>query len=561
MDSTVDILLKGGQLIDVNSRTIQSIDIGIKDGLFNFDATCGETEIELNGSYISPGFIDAHMHVESTMLPPASFANLAIPHGTTAVVLDPHEIANVLGIVGIELLMQNAKDLPIDCFFTASSCVPASSLETSGATLLADDLEPLFQQGKVIALAEMMNYPGVIQDDPEVMAKISMGLRYGKVDGHCPGLKGEQLKKYINAGISSDHESTTADEALEKLELGMQIYIREGSAAKNLEALLPIITPENASQICFCTDDRHPADLINEGHIDHIVRKAIKFGIEPVLAISIATKHAANHYELKTIGSIEHGKKAHFILFDDLQNIKAKEVWHSGRRVAANGKMQAKCDSNIKWDVANHTVRLPKNFTPKSFAIQDESTRIRVIKIIPGQLITEELHMEAHSIGGEIVANADLDMLKMAVIERHHQTGNIGLGFVKGFQFKNGAIASTVGHDAHNLAIVGDNDSDMHLAAKTLEEAGGGQCVVSKGEIKAVLPLTIAGLMSEEDYDVVIEQQTTLLNTISSLGCPLKDPFMPLSFLPLSVIPKLKLSDLGLIDVEQFRIVPLGVDK
>ena len=556
--TTADLLLRGGQVIDVSTRTITRQDIGIVEGRITFDATDAKEIIELNDAFVAPGLIDAHMHVESTMLPPSGFCNLAVPHGTTAVVLDPHEIANVLGIAGIKLIMDDAKNLPIDCFFAASSCVPASPLETSGATLLTEDLEPLFEDERVIALAEMMNYPGVISDDPEVYKKIQMGLRHGKVDGHCPMLRGDDLLKYIASGISSDHESTTAEEASEKLEAGLQIYIREGSAARNLEALLPIITPENATHICFCTDDRHPADLKNEGHIDNIIRKAIILGLDPILAICIATKHAADHYELNKLGEIQPSRYANLIVFDDLLNFHVRQTWHHGKLVASDGNMMTPCSTNTDWNSSKESVRLPANLEKQSFCTHGEGKIIRVIGLIEGQLVTEELHEKPKIIQGEYVADSTRDMLKMAVIERHHNTGNIGLGFVKGFHFQGGAIASTVGHDAHNVAVVGDNDADMLLAAKTLSP-NGGQCVVANEKILAYLPLPIAGLMSDEPAEYVISQQQKVLDAIHTLGCPLADPFMPLSFLPLSVIPKLKLSDLGLVDVDQFKIVPLEV--
>ena len=546
--TTVETILRGGKIINVQTRMIEEFDVGITDRKIVLGATQAKEVIEVNGAFIAPGFIDAHMHVESTMLPPTSFAKLSLPHGTTSAVFDPHEIANVLGIPGIKLIMDDAKGIPFDAFFAASSCVPASPLETSGTTLLADDLEPLFEDERVIALAEMMNFPGVIHGDPEVLKKIKMGLRHGKVDGHCPGLRGKDLLKYIAAGISSDHESITAEEALEKLNAGMQIYIREGSAAKNLEALLPIITPENAHKICFCTDDRHPADLQDEGHIDHIIRKAIRLGLDPILANCIATKHIADHYNLEMIGSIEEGKFANLVIFDNLQKPEPKQTWHHGKLVANKGNV-IDIPSTTDWSISKNSVHVPSTITKESFNINVQNEPVRVIGLIPGQLFTEELHLKT----------TDDDVLKMAVIERHRNTGNIGLGFVRGFAFSEGAIASTVGHDAHNIAVVGDNDKDMFIAAKTLETSGGGQCVVSNGKVLALLPLPIAGLMSDEPPEVVIEQQRAVLQAISSLGCPLEDPFMPLSFLPLSVIPKLKLSDLGLVDVDQFTIVPIEV--
>ena len=560
MTKLVDTLLTNCKLIDVANRSIVKQNIGILDGSFILNASQGKNEIDLQGAYVSPGFIDAHMHVESTMLPPASFATLSVPHGTTTVILDPHEIANVMGVQGIELIYEDAQNLPIDCFFMASSCVPASPLETSGANLSADDLEPLFKQGKVIGLAEMMNFPAVLNDDPEVLKKIKFGLNYGRVDGHCPGLRGYALQKYIDAGITSDHESTTADEATEKLERGLQLYIREGSAAKNLEALLPAVTKNNMNQICFCTDDRHPADLKKDGHIDNIIRKSISLGLDPLDALAISTINCARHYELSHLGSIGDGKQANFIVFNDLNDIHATQVWHSGRCVAKDGVMTEHLTSQTDWTPAFNTVHLPASLSINSFCIQTESKKIRVIGILDGQLVTDELHIEAQKVGHEVVANPTEDVLKLAVIERHRGTGNIGIGFVKGFGFCGGALASTVGHDAHNVAVVGDNDEDMFIAATALGEAGGGQCVVSSGKLKALLPLPIGGLMSDADPETVIQQQQDVLNAAHQLGCTMEDPFMPLSFLPLSVIPSLKLSDLGIVDVNQFKLVPLGVD-
>ena len=560
MTIIVDTLLTTCKLIDVVHHSVVEQNIGIVNGTFVRNATQGKTVIDLHGAYVSPGFIDAHMHVESTMLPPTSFATLSVPHGTTTVILDPHEIANVMGIKGIELLYEDAQNLPIDCFFMASSCVPASPLETSGANLTADDLEPLFIQGKVIGLAEMMNYPAVLHDDPEVLKKIKLGLKYGKVDGHCPGLRGEELQKYIDAGITSDHESTTADEAEEKLERGLQLYIREGSAAKNLEALLPAVTKDNINQICFCTDDRHPADLKNEGHIDNIIRKSISLGLDPLDAIAIATINCARHYELNHLGSIEDGKQANFVVFDDLNDIQPNNVWHAGQCVASDGELVERLTTNTNWTPSFNTVHLPNTLSEKSFSIQTEAKKIRVIGILDGQLVTDELHLEARKDGYEEIAKPNNDVLKLAVIERHHSTGNIGIGFVQGFGFRGGALASTVGHDAHNVAVVGDNDEDMLIAAKALGEAGGGQCVVSNRQVTAMLPLPIAGLMANAEPETVIQQQKKVLDTALQLGCKMEDPFMPLSFLPLSVIPSLKLSDLGLVDVNKFKLVPVGID-
>jgi len=526
--------------------------------------------IDLTGAYLGPGFIDAHMHVESTMLPPREFARLAAPHGTTGAVFDPHEIANVLGIPGIRSLMADAEGVPLTCMFALSSCVPSCHLETAGARLEAADLAPLFDDPRVVALAEMMNFPGVVNADPGVLAKINLGLERRIVDGHSPGLTGRGLQAYVAAGITSDHECTTIEEAREKLRLGMQVYIREGSAARNLTALLPLVNEKNKSRFCFCTDDRHPADLAHEGHIDHVVRLAVKAGLDPVTAIAMGSLHTARHYRRPDMGAVAPGHFADLIVFDDLRDIRPRVVLHHGRPVARDGNflLDRTAPPPLKKRFPASGVRLPSGLSEASFRIpvseaagrlatSNAVLNIRVIGMDPHQLVTEHLTLPGRIASGEYIADFSRDILKLAVIERHKGAGNIGLGFVKGFGLKSGAIASTVGHDSHNLAVLGTNDADMLAAARALAEVGGGQCAVREGQVLALLPLPIAGLMSDEPAETVIDQQKILLAATTSLGCPHHDPFMPLSFMPLPVIPRLKLSDLGLVDVERFEIVPL----
>ncbi len=526
--------------------------------------------MDLKGAHIGPGFIDAHMHVESTMLPPREFARLAAPHGTTGAVFDPHEIANVLGVPGIRALMADAEDVPLTCMFALSSCVPSCHLETSGARLEAKDLAPLFDDPRVVALAEMMNFPGVIGANPEVLEKVNLGLERRIVDGHAPGLSGGGLQAYIAAGISSDHECTTFQEARQKLRLGMQIYIREGSAARNLAALLPLVNERNKGRFCFCTDDRHPADLQKEGHIDHIVRLAVKAGLDPVTAIAMGSLHTARHYRKADMGAVAPGHFADLIVFDDVQDIRPRLVFHHGRLIARDGRFlpERTPAPPLKKRFPPSGVRLPSGLSEASFRIpvseaaarsatSNAVLNIRVIGMDPHQLVTEHLTLSGRIASGAYIADIDRDMLKLAVIERHKGGGNIGLGFVKGFGLREGAIASTVGHDSHNLAVLGTNDGDMLAAARALAEAGGGQCAVREGKVLGLLPLPIAGLMSEHSAEAVIDQQKILLAATTALGCPHADPFMPLSFMPLPVIPRLKLSDLGLVDVEKFEIVPL----
>jgi len=463
--------------------------------------------------------------------------------------------------------MDASAGLPMNIMFAASSCVPSSAFENSGARLEAADLASLFDDERVVALAEMMNFPGVFLGDPGVHAKIRLGLERAIVDGHCPGLSGRGLGAYVGAGISSDHECTTPAEALEKVRLGMTVYLREGSAARNLEALVPIVNDRNASRFCFCTDDRHPGDLRHEGHIDHVVRKAVRLGLDPVTALAMGSLHAADHYRRPDLGAIAPGRSADLIVFEDLGDITPTSVYFRGEKIAAGGEMVGgSLDGAPTPDdsFSRGSVKIDAGFGEASLKIPAAAGagQIRVIVADPHQLWTEEVHMPPEIDGGRYVADPGRDLLKLAVIARHGSSdgGGIGLGFTTGFGFKGAALASTVGHDAHNLAVVGDNDADMTVAARALEQVGGGQCVVRGGEVLALLPLPVAGLISDQPSAVVIEQQAALLAAVRAIGCPVEDPFMPLSFLPLPVIPKLKLTDLGLVDVLAQRVVPLAVE-
>ncbi|MGH7243456.1 MAG: adenine deaminase [Phycisphaerales bacterium] len=562
-DAPADLLLTNTKIINVFNGQIESGNIAIyKDRIAGVgDYSSAKESIDLHGSFVAPGFIDAHMHVESTSLPPSQFVRLALPHGTTGVVLDPHEIANVLGLPGIRYIMADADGLPINAMFALSSCVPSSHLETSGARLEAADLAPLFDDPRVVALAEMMNFPGVVRADPNVLAKVNLGLARRIVDGHSPGLRGKPLQAYLAAGISSDHECTTAAEALEKLSRGMRIYIREGSAARNLEALLPAVTPSTVGRFCFCTDDRHPGDLADEGHIDHIVRKAIRLGLDPIAAITMGTLNPAQHYRKRDLGAVAPGYFADLIVFDDLKEPRPRATYFHGKLAAQNGTfVESSMPAAKRPTPPCSQLHLPP-LTENSFAIPAApgAKEIRVIGMDPHQLLTANLTMPPKVVDGRYVADTLRDLLKLCVVERHRASGNIGRGFITGFGLKSGAIASTVGHDSHNLAILGTNDADMLVAARALESCGGGQCAVKDGKVLALFPLPIAGLMSDQPANVVILQQHALMEASHSLGCPHRDPFMPLSFMPLPVIPSLKLSDLGLVDVNQFKVVPLEV--
>lgn len=569
-DAPADVVFENGQVVNVFTRRIERVSVGIFQGRIAAvgDRTIdGVERVDLGGRYLAPGLIDAHMHVESTMMMPREFVRVASPHGTTGVVFDPHEIANVLGMVGIRLLMDASVGLPMNIMFAAPSCVPSSRFETSGARLEASDLEPMFQDDRVVALAEMMNFPGVYLGDPRVLDKIKLGLEQAIVDGHCPGLSGAALGAYVASGVSSDHECTTAAEAIEKVGLGMQVFLREGSAARNLEALIPAVNPENASRFCFCTDDRHPGDLHREGHIDHVIRKAVTLGLDPVTAIAMGSLHVADHYRRPDIGAIAPGRQADLMVFDSLDDIRARSVYWQGRLIAQGGSMRdgviAK-NSAVDDSCSRGSVKLPLALDEGSFIIQSSDTQdaqIRVIEADPHQLVTGEVHTEPRIEDGSVVADPSRDLLKLAVIARHGKSNGVGLGLVTGFGIANGALASTVGHDAHNLAVVGTNDPDMYIAAKALEEVGGGQCVVQNGKVLGFLELPIAGLISDRGAMEVIKEQDALLLAVKAVGCLIEDPFMPLSFLPLPVIPKLKLTDLGLVDVDRQEIVSLWVEK
>lgn len=569
-DAPADLAIAGARVVNVFSGEILTgtlllhghrIAAVLPEGA-RFDAA---RTIDAGGAYAAPGFIDAHMHVESSMLLPHEFARLACAHGTTSAIFDPHEIANVLGIPGIRALMDDSVGAALRCYFALSSCVPSCHLETSGARLEAADLRPLFDDPRVVGLAEMMNFPGAVNADAGVLAKVNLGLSHGVVDGHAPGLRGRSLQAYLAAGISSDHECTSAGEAQEKLRLGMQIFIREGSAARNLEALAPLISPSNAARFCFCTDDRHPADLRDQGHIDHVVRKAIGLGVDPVAALTIASLNTARHYRLPFRGGLAPGWIADIVLFHDLRDPAPTLVISEGRVVACDGVCTLDGDGQRPraGDIPRAPVRLPTGFDASRLVIRagapGPAALLRIIGMDPHQIVTSELRLPPSVQQGCYVADPSRDIAKLAVIERHRGSGAIGLGFVHGFGLLRGAIASTVGHDAHNLAVLGVSDDDMVVAARALAEVGGGLCAVLDGRVLATLPLPVAGLMSDQPAGVVIAGQRRVLDAARSLGIPHEDPFMPLSFLPLPVIPALKLSDQGLIDVAAFAPTTLEV--
>ncbi len=567
-DAPGDLLVENARIVNVFTRAIVEGSILVHQGRIARVLSRGEradaTErVDAGQRLALPGFIDAHIHIESTMLPPSQCASLMVAHGTTALVADPHEIANVAGMPGIRWMMEDALAAPMRVWFTASSCVPASNLETANATLSCDDLAPLFDDPRVVALAEMMNFPGTIAGDPSLMAKIALGLaRRGRVDGHAPGLRGDRLQAYIAAGPSSDHESFTADEARDKLALGQRVFIREGSAARNLAALVGLVTPANAHRICFCTDDVHASEIVDDGHLDRVIRRAAALGLDGPTAVAMASLHVAEHFGLRDFGAIAPGMAADFSLGEtrqgDWTDLTIERTFVAGKLVARDGECSLPAVTIPVPPFLRRTVHLGPTLSALDFRpIARNGVPARVVGIVPGEIVTTHLRELPAVKDGRVVADPARDLLLLASIERHGRSGHVGAGLVRGFGMRSGAIASTVGHDAHNLSVAGVDAEDMLVAAKRLEAIGGGQCVVEGGRVLAELPLPIAGLLSDEPGSVVGARQHSMLAAYESLGGVLHDPFMQLAFLPLSVIPSLKVSDCGIIDVDQFRIVGL----
>ncbi len=557
-EGKVDLLLKNGKVIDVFSGQIEKKDVAIYDGIIvGFGDYKARKVLDVNGQFLCPGLIDGHVHIESSMVTIPEFARAVVPHGTTSVVIDPHEIANVLGVRGVRFMAQSAKHIPLNVFIMIPSCVPATHLETSGATFTSSDIGRLLKEPWAIGLAEMMNFPGVIFRDPDVLKKIEVagGKR---IDGHAPLLTGKGLYAYLTAGIRSDHECTTASEAKEKLKNGMWIMIREGTAARNLRDLLPLVTQENSRRFFFVSDDRHPKELLEVGHVDSIVRKAIALGCDPILAIQMATINAAEFFRLDNLGAIAPGFRADIVAFKQFSRFEITKVFKDGIFVAKNGQM-------VRSGVAVPAYRKPQSLgsiriaklKKDSLVLHSNNALAKVIQLIPDQIVTKKVMKKVPLREGVAYPDLNNDILKMAVVERHHASGNIGVGFVQGFGLKKGAIGSSVAHDSHNLVVVGTNDEDMSESIRSLRNLGGGMVAVCQGETISSVPLPIAGLMANTSVRQVHEQMRGLLASTKLLGCELPDPFMILSFLSLPVIPELKLTDKGLVDVNQFKIVSL----
>jgi adenine deaminase len=554
-----DLLLRNGRVINVFTGEIEESSIAVMHsrivGLGEYDA---RKVTDLQGAYVCPGFIDAHVHIESSLLPPYEFARAVVPHGVTTVVIDPHEIANVLGSEGIQYMLDASKYTPFSVYVMASSCVPATHLETSGAALRWSDLIAFKKDPWVLGLAEVMNYPGVINGDQEVLDKLR-AFADRRMDGHSPGLTGRDLEAYAASGIASDHECTTVKEANEKLRRGMYVMIREASNAHNLLTLLPIINERTSRRVLFCTDDRLPNDLIDQGSIDYIVRTAIQHGLDPVTAVTIATLNAAEYFGLTDRGAIAPGRRADIVVFNNFDEFKIERVYRGGVRVVYRGKLEPYEHEPARPPIRN-TINVDWSKVDLRVRAEPNASTLRIIGLVPGQIVTHEEFDRALIQAGNVVADPARDILKMAVIERHHATGNVGLGFVRGFKLQRGAIGSSVGHDSHNILVVGTNDDDMLSAARAIAAMQGGFVAVENGKILGRLPLPIGGLMSDQPIERVRAELDHLNDETRKLGCDLDTPFMALSFLALPVIPDLKLTDKGLVDVHKFDFVEVMAD-
>lgn len=544
-----DLVLKNAKYLNVFSNEFLCGDIAVANGLIagvgKYD---GKTEIDVSGKLVLPGFIDAHIHLESSMVTPAEFAKAVVAHGTTTVITDPHEITNVMGIDGVEYMIQASQNLPIDVHFMMPSCVPATEIDESGAELDCKDIDLYLDNKKVLGLAEMMNYVGVINGDKNVLSKIvTSQAHHKKIDGHAPELSGNDLNAYIAAGVYSDHECSTFENALEKLRKGQFIMIREGTAAHNLKALMPLLTQQYYSRCMFATDDKHPSDLLHGGHIDYIVKQALKNGVDPIVALKTATHHAARYFLLNNKGAIASGYLADIVVVDNLEDFNVETVFKCGKLVfdgevkdfsapTVDEKLAEKCFDTFHLD----------SVTPSSFKVDG---KLGLIGLVGGELLTRNL-------GTADKIDVENDILKIACIERHKDTNHIGVGYVKGYSLKSGAVATSVAHDSHNIITVGCNDDDIAVAVNAIKDSKGGIAVVENGKIKALLELPIAGLMSDEPLTTVNEKLENAKSSAYELGADKSiDPFMTLSFLSLPVIPSLRITTKGVFDAENWKML------
>lgn len=551
-------VLKNINLVNVFTGEIYKTDVAVHDGyIAGIGKYTGAAELDMEGKYLAPGFMDGHVHIESSMVTPGEFARAIAARGTTAIIADPHEIANVKGIAGIKYMLEGTENLPVDVYVMLPSCVPATPFENSGSVLKAEDLMEIINHPRVLGLGELMDFQNVIHNEKSIMNKIVLAKNANKlIDGHGPQLKEKELNAYIAAGVRTEHECTTAAEAADRLRLGMHVMLREGSAARNVIDLIPAMNESSITRCLFCTDDRHPEDILVEGHIDNNIRLAIRQGVDPVRAIQMATLNVARCYNLQGVGAIAPGYKADMVVLNDLESLEVFQVYKEGKLIAQEGKALFEIKS-INDSKMRNSVNI-KPLEEDCFSITTEEQGLRVIGLQPHSLVTKDLWRNV-SISGDKYITADGNtLLKIAVIERHNATGNIGLGLVEGLGLKDGAIASTVSHDSHNIVVIGDNDADMKIAAEHLQEIGGGIAIASGGEILRSLGLPIGGLMSDIPLEELQEKLEDMLAVAHKMGVSKHyDPFMTLAFLALPVIPELKVTDLGLFDVVNFRFTKI----
>ncbi len=559
-DQDARVLVRDARVVNVFTGEIERSNIAIhrKRIAGIGDYTRADHVIDADGMYVVPGFIDAHLHIESSMLVPRHFARAVLLRGTTTVIADPHEIANVLGTDGVDYMIRSTEGIPLNVYIGLPSAVPATRFETSGAYLGTDDMIDVVDRypKRVIALGEVMNYPAVLARDRELITKIEiLRHQYKKIDGHAPGVSGKRLNAYLCAFIRSDHECSTREGALEKVRRGMQVFIREGSAARNLDELIGAVSDLNHHSFSFCTDDRDPLEILTSGHIDHLVRRAIEHGVKPLIAIRMATINTAHYFNLRSMGAVAPGYKADMLLVDDLEQMSVRAVIKDGNVVVRDGSLVSEIEGDFPEPPPSlGTFTLPP-LSEDSFRIEAEPGRLRVIQVQQGSLLTDEVLLEPNVEDGAAVADPSRDLAKVAVLDRHrgkHHT----VGFIQGLGIRQGAIATSVGHDAHNLCLAGMNDDDMHVAAREVERTGGGMVVVLDGRVLAALPLPVAGLMSNRDLFEVAEHLKKIRAALIQLGTD-NEVFMTLSFVPLAVIPTLRITDRGLVEVEKQRFRPL----